>query len=76
MEILTARPKDMEFGKYKEHLINQKIYIKQYLKGSLCYLASEIYTHRVNFSNPEHDLKMIRKYPPFRGVVKRDLKPL
>lgn len=71
MEIITKRPDDMSFIDYRNHLKEQKSWIKNRLKGELYYLASELYY------SPEDKLQifgMKRTGSPFRGSVKNDLK--
>jgi len=70
MEIITKRSENMSFEEYREHLILQNKYIKNYLKGKLYYLSSEILYH-------ENDINKLfgfrRTYNPFIGSVKNDL---
>lgn len=70
MDILTKRPDDMSFIDYKEHLRQQKSWIKHKKQGEIYYLSSQI------FYAPEDKLKMFgmrETFNPFRGSVKKDL---
>lgn len=62
MEILTSRPEGMDYSDYKEYLKLQKKWIKNRLKGSLVYKASE----RVKIGNNYY----IQNYLPFKGKTK------
>jgi len=78
MKILTERPKGMKFEDYKEHLREQKRWLKAKRHGSIVYIASEIYDHYPTLKNglkSKDSVKMKSNYQPFRGCV-RDLKPL
>lgn len=44
-DILTSRPKDMEYDEYKARMRAQKKIIKQYLKGEMVHL-SKLYPHQ------------------------------
>lgn len=68
--IITKRPEGMDFDTYKNYRMVQKIAIKEYLKGTLYYKASEI------FYAPEDKNKLFgikTKYKPFKGNAKKDL---
>ena len=70
MEILTKRPDDMSFVDYRNHLKEQKAWVKNKKKGELYYLSAQI------FYAPEDKNKLFglrETYPPFRGSVKKDL---
>lgn len=71
--IVTKRPEGMDFETYKDYRKLQKIVIKEYLKGTLYYKASEI------FYAPEDKNKLFGakiKYSPFKGKTKDLLEPI
>ena len=79
MNILSKRPEKMKFEDYRDHLREQKRWLKAKRQhGSIVYIASEIYDHYPTLKNglkSKDSVKMKRNYQPFRGCV-RDLKPL
>lgn len=63
-EILTARPKGMEFSEYRHRLAMQNAKLKARRQfGFLCYKAVEVIETEVG----GHKIKSIMKYPPCVG---------
>lgn len=84
VQLLTARPKGMNYEDYKESRKAQNKWLKQRLQGFVCYVASELVVIDKDgiqrLFNPKTDSQLrtfVRKNPtPFVGSARYDLKPL
>lgn len=83
--LLTSRPKGMSYEDYREARKYQNQWLKQRLKGFICYIASELVTvDKITgasrlFNHRQDDINkaLMRKNPtPFVGSARYDLKPL
>lgn len=85
VQLLTSRPKGMSYEDYRESRKYQNQWLKQRLKGFICYIASELVTvDKITgasrlFNHRQDDINkaLMRKNPtPFVGSARYDLKPL
>lgn len=85
VQLLTSRPKGMSYEDYREARKYQNQWLKQRLKGFICYIASELVTvDKITgasrlFNHRQDDINkaLMRKNPtPFVGSARYDLKPL
>ena len=85
VQLLTYRPNGMSYEDFKEARKAQNQWLKQRMKGFICYVASELVTvdkltgvTRL-FDHRQDDINkaLMRKNPtPFVGSARYDLKPL
>lgn len=85
VQLLTSRPKGMSYEDYREVRKYQNQWLKQRLKGFICYIASELVTvDKITgasrlFDHRQDDINkaLMRRNPtPFVGSARYDLKPL
>jgi len=85
VQLLTSRPKGMSYEDYREARKYQNQWLKQRLKGFICYVASELVTvDKITgvsrlFDHRKDDINkaLMRRNPtPFVGSARYDLKPL
>lgn len=85
VQLLTSRPKGMSYEDYREARKYQNQWLKQRLKGFICYVASELVTvDKITgasrlFDHRQDDINkaLMRRNPtPFVGSARYDLKPL
>lgn len=83
--LLTARPKGMSYQEYRERRAYQNAWLKERLKGFICYVSSELVVYdKITglprlFNHRTDDIHKanIRTNPqPFVGSARYDLKPL
>lgn len=83
--LLTARPKGMSYQEYRERRAYQNAWLKERLKGFICYVSSELFVYdKITglprlFNHRTDDIHKanIRTNPqPFVGSARYGLKPL
>lgn len=71
MEVITKRPENMSFEKWRSELKENQKKIKKYLReGRICFVSWKI----VEFENPvskEKEKRISRNPNPFRGIAKK-----
>ena len=73
MEILNERPEGMSFEEYRNHLKEQKKWIKNAKKGKLYYMSVKLHYSPLD---KEKLFGMRESFPPFKGKVKDLLTPI
>lgn len=85
ISLLTARPKGMSYQEYRERRAYQNAWLKERLKGFICYVSSELFVYdKITglprlFNHRTDDIHKanIRTNPqPFVGSARYGLKPL
>lgn len=85
ISLLTARPKGMSYQEYRERRAYQNAWLKERLKGFICYVSSELIVYdKITglprlFNHRTDDIHKanIRTNPqPFVGSARYGLKPL
>lgn len=78
MDIITARPQDMDFKKYKALMKLQDIKLKHHLRGQIVWVAklypcTKVYQQLTELKMWDTMGQLLTKGQTFRGNVKRDL---
>lgn len=83
--LLTARPNGMSYREYRERRAYQNAWLKERLKGFICYVSSELVVYDKITGLPQlfnhrtdgiHKAQVRTNPQPFVGSARYDLKPL